>query len=86
MLVMKSGKPHRTDRMELANQYKFRPLAENETYEYLGTLESDTIKKVEMKDKIQKESLRKTKNLLETKLSRKNLLKEMNKYLGCAPC
>ena len=31
MLVMKSGKWHLTDRMELPNQDKIRTLAENET-------------------------------------------------------
>ena len=32
MLVMKSGKRHMTDGMELSNQDKKRRLAENETY------------------------------------------------------
>ena len=58
MLVMKSGKRHITDRMELPNQNKIRMLAENETYKYLGIWEADTTKQVEMKDKIQKEYLR----------------------------
>ena len=52
MLVMKSGKQHMTDGMELPNQDKIRMLGENETYKYLGILEADTIKQVEMKDKI----------------------------------
>ena len=45
---------HLTDGMELPNQDKIRTLGENETYKYLGILEADTIKQVEMKDKIQK--------------------------------
>ena len=57
---MKSGKRHITDGMELPNQDKIRTLGENETYKYLGILEADTIKKVEMKDKIQKEYCRRT--------------------------
>ena len=52
MLVMKSGKQHMTDGMELLNQDKIWTLGENETYKYLGILEADTIKQVEMKDKI----------------------------------
>ena len=36
-------------------------LGENETYKYLGILEADTIKQAEIKEKIQKEYLRKTK-------------------------
>ena len=51
MLVMKSGKRHITDGMELPNHNKIRTLGENVTYKYLGILEADTIKQVEMKDK-----------------------------------
>ena len=36
MLVMKSGKQHMTDGIELPNQDKIRTLGENETYKYLG--------------------------------------------------
>ena len=44
MLVMKSGKRHMTDRMELRNQEKIGTQEEKETYKYLGILEADTIK------------------------------------------
>ena len=44
MLVMKSGKRHMTDGMDLPNYDKIRMLGENETYKYLGILEADTIK------------------------------------------
>ena len=36
LFVMKSGKRHLTDGIELPNQEKIRTLAENETYKYLG--------------------------------------------------
>ena len=75
LLVMKSGKRHLTDGIELPNQDKIRTLGENETYKYLGILEADTIKQVEIKNKIQKEYLRRTRKLLETKLSSRNLIK-----------
>ena len=78
MLVMKRGKRHMTEGMKLPNQDKIRTLGEKETYKYLGILEADTIKQVEMKDKIQKEYLRRTRKLLETKLSRRNLIKGIN--------
>ena len=39
MLVMKSGKRHLTDGMEVPNQDKIRKLITNETYKYLGVLE-----------------------------------------------
>ena len=44
MLVMKSGKRHMTDGMELPNHDEIRTLGENETYKYLGILEADSIK------------------------------------------
>ena len=62
LLVMESVKRYLTDGIELPNQGKIRTLAENETYKYLGILEADTIKQVEMKNKIQKEYLRRTRN------------------------
>ena len=51
------------------------PNKDNETYKYLGVLEADTIKQVEIKEKIQKENLRRTRKLLETKLNSRNLIK-----------
>ena len=78
MLVMKSGKRHMTDGMELPNHDEIRTLRENETCKYLGILEADTIKQVEMKDKIRNEYLRRTRKLLETKLSSRNFIKGMN--------
>ena len=78
LLVMKSGKRHLTDGIELPNQDKIRTLAENETYKYLGILEAEIIKQVEMKNKIQKEYLRRTTKLLETKLNCRNLIKGIN--------
>ena len=44
MLVMKSGKRHITDGMELPNQDKIRTHREKGTYKYLVILEADTIK------------------------------------------
>ena len=52
ILVMKSGKRHLTEGMELPNQDKIRTPAEKETYKYLGILEADTIKQEERKEKI----------------------------------
>ena len=80
MLVMKSDKRHMTDGMELPNHDKIRTLRENKTYKYLGILKADTIKQVEMKDKIRKEYLRRTINQLETKLSSRSLIKRINTW------
>ena len=48
MIVMKNGKRHLTDGIELSNREKFRKLGEKVTYKYLGILEADTIKQVDM--------------------------------------
>ena len=66
--------------MELPNHDEIRTLGENETYKYLGILEADTIKQVEMKDKTRKEYLRRTRKLLETKFSSRNLIKCINTW------
>ena len=51
MLVMKSGKQHLTDGIEVPNKDKTRTLGEKETYKYLVVLEADTIKQEEIKKK-----------------------------------
>ena len=79
---MKNGKRRLTDRIELLNQDKIRTVAENETHKYLGNLEADTIKQVEMKNKIQKEYLRGIRKLLETKLSRNTWTVPLVRYSG----
>ena len=45
-----------------------------------GILEADTIKQGQMKDKKRKEYLRRTRKLLETKLSCRNLIKGINTW------
>ena len=67
---MKSCKWHVTD--------EIRTLGEMETYKYLGILEADIIKQVEMKKKIKKVCLKGTRKLLETKLYSRNLIKGIN--------
>ena len=62
--------------MIIQNQDNIRMLAENETYKYLGILKADTIKQAEMKDKIQKEYLRRTRD----KTSGRNLIKGINTW------
>ena len=59
---------------------KIRMLRGKETYKYLGILEVDTIRQEEMKEKIPKEYLSRTRKLLETKLYHRNLVKEINTW------
>ena len=50
-----------TEGIELPHREKIRMLGEKETYRYLEILEADSIKQVEMKEKITKEYFRRTK-------------------------
>ena len=49
ILVMKSGKGHMTEEIELPNPEKIRTVGEKETNKYWGILVADTIKHVEMR-------------------------------------
>ena len=75
MLVIKSGKRHQTYGMELTNQDKIRTLWEKEIYKYLSILEAVTIIQMEMKEKIKKYYLGRTRKLPETKLCCRFLMK-----------
>ena len=68
------------DGIELPNQEKIRIVGEKETCKYLGILEANTIKEAEMKEKIKKEYLRRTKKILEPKLYSRNLIKGINTW------
>ena len=77
MLIMKSWKGEITEGAELPNQVKIRTLEEKgnftNTWEYLKRTPSN--KRRWKKKKMRKESHRRVRKLLETKLSQKNLTK-----------
>ena len=84
MLVMKSGKRHITEGVELPNQVIIRTLGEKETYKYLGILETDNIKQQEMKENIFKKASQKNQKITRDK----TLLQEpcqRDKYRGSSP-
>ena len=58
MIIIKSGKRHMREGINLPNQEKITIFGEKETYKYLVILETDTIKQVKMKGK--KEYIRRT--------------------------
>ena len=78
--IMKSRKRHMTEGIEVPNQEKIRTPWEKETCKYFRILEADTNKQVEMKDKIKKEYLRRTRKLLEIKLYCRNHIKGINTW------
>ena len=49
MLIMKGWKREITNGIEVPNQERNRTVGEKENYKFLGILETDTIKQVEMK-------------------------------------
>ena len=79
---MKRGKRHMTERIELRNQERIRTLGEKETYKYLGILEADTIKQVELKEKnlkiVSQENEKTTRNQTVQQESHRR-----DKHLGC---
>ena len=64
---MKIGKRQMTEGVELPNQEKLKTLGEKETYKYLGILEADTIKQVEMKETNEKRVLQKNQKITRDK-------------------
>ena len=70
-----SVKRHMTEGIEQPNQEILRTLGGMETYKYLGILETDIIKHLEMKEKMNKEYLKRTRKLIEIKLHSRNLIK-----------
>ena len=79
MLIMKSRKREITEGIELSRQERIRTFRKKENYKYRKILEADTIKQVEVKEKIRKEYLlRQMRKLLETKLCSRNHIKEIN--------
>ena len=77
MLIIKSGRSEIMKGIEQLNQESIRTLEEKENYKYLGILEADTIKKTKIIDGITKEYLKRTRKLLDTKICRGNLIKEI---------
>ena len=80
VLIMISRKWQMTEGTELPDQEKIWTLREKETYKYLGILEANTTKQVEMKEIILKEYLSGTRKLLETKLYSRDLIKGINTW------
>ena len=65
--------------MEQPNQENIHRSVKKKTYKYFRILEADT-NKVEMKEKIKKDYLWRTRKLLETKLCDRNLIKRINTW------
>ena len=80
MLVMKSGKRQLTDGMELSNKDKIKNARRKRNLQILGHLGGWHHQTSGNKGKIQKEYLRRTRKLLETKHNSRNLIKGINTW------
>ena len=79
-LAMINGKRETAEGIELPNQESIRTFGEKES-KYLGISQADTIKQAELKERIRKEYLKRTRKFLKNKLCCWNLLNEMNTRL-----
>ena len=73
ILIMRRGKRQMTEGIEQPSQEKIRTLGDIENIKYLEILEAETIKQAERIEKNSNEYLRRSGNLLTTKLSSRNL-------------
>ena len=77
VLITKSMKRQRTERKEQQSQEIIRTFGEKENHKYLEIPKADTIKK---KKKKKKDCSRRTTKPLQTKLHRRNTIKEVNTW------
>ena len=76
MLVMKSGKRHLTDGMELPNEDKIKTLTENETFKYLASWRLTPSNKQKWKEKSRKNTSEELENYSRQNSIAEILLKE----------
>ena len=74
-LVLKRGKIKKFDGISLPNGRYMKGLIKGAGYKYLGILQADQIRYMEMKEMVQAEYPRRVRKVLETKLNGGNLIK-----------
>ena len=72
MLVIKKGKYAESDGIKLPNEKEIQETDLENGYKYLGVLEADVIKEKDMKEKIEKEYVRRVRKILKFKLNGMN--------------
>ena len=80
VLIIKRGKIVKSEGIELPNDEKIRSLKEDDSYKYLGILQSNEIQRKDMKEKVGKEYKRRVRKMLETKLNGGNIIKAINTW------
>jgi hypothetical protein len=79
VLVLKRGKIIKSEGIKLCSGEVIKEV-EEEGYKYLGILETDNIKESKMKEVFQKEYLRRTRLVLQSKLNGRNKIKAINTW------
>ena len=69
MIEMKRGKMIYSEGIQLPSGEKIKSLEEDEGYKYLGVLESDKVKSLEMKSILKAEYFRTTRKILKSNLN-----------------
>ena len=80
IMIMNRGKVSRSNGIKLPCEQVIMRLNAEEGYKYLGVVESDTIMKTEMKDKIRIDYFRRVREVVETTLNSRNLMKEITTW------
>ena len=79
MLIMKRGRLTHSEGITLRENLQIRGMKENDDgYKYLGVLEVEGIKHLEMKELVRKEYFRRVKKILKSKLNGGNTIKAIN--------
>ena len=79
MLILRKGEMIQDRRNKtIKSRKKSEPLEKKKSYKYFHICEANIIRKVEIKEKIKKEYLKRTRKLRETKLYYRNFIKEIN--------
>ena len=74
------GRIVKSEGIELHNDEKIRSLKEDDSYKYLGILQSNEIQQKNMKDEVGKEYKRRVRKILETKLNGGNIIKAISTW------
>ena len=77
---MKKGKMANSDGIALPNKTTMKGLKEGDSYKYLGVIQVDGMKQLEMKEKVKKEYYRRVRKILETKLNDGYIITEINTW------
>ena len=78
ILVMKKGKYAKSDGIKLPNEKEIQEIDLEKGYKYLGVPEADVIKDKDMKEKIEKEYVRRVRKILKSKLNGMNSISAIN--------